>query len=56
MGLVGSRRPFPFLDASRRRGALPMAPGNQNTAGPRAGDGRTRSFYMYVIIKVDNYI
>lgn len=40
MGLVGSRRPFPFLDASRRRGALPLAPGNQNAAGPRAGDGQ----------------
>ena len=40
MGLVGSRRPFPILDTSRRRGALPLAPGNQNAAGPRAGDGQ----------------
>jgi len=30
---VGARRPFPFLDASRRRGAFPLAPGNQNAAG-----------------------
>jgi len=40
VGLVGSRRPFPILDTSRRRGALPLAPGNQNAAGPRAGDGQ----------------